>query len=305
MPLLGIIASGISGNLSAVVSTFVADGSLPITNSFNGVMKVFTEGRIYWNPGRDSTTGTAFTTYYRATNNTTWAVGPSKLDNGQSAANAYPVNNKWIKGPGEYGGGQNVVESLQYNGSWTRETSYPIFTCYMAGSALNNRAYFIGGNANGPTTNAVYSYSGSGSWQTETVFPVSGAGSTYGTATKGSRVYVVGNASDSTQVYSYSGSGSWQAETSVPTGYGQQTAVYNQISDRIFIWHTNDNGGAGGTYPGIYSYTGAGSWRLEANQPSVSNAASWRYAHSFGDTIWAMGGNYNRQSSQVFKMTVR
>jgi len=304
MPILGIIAASITGNLSSIVSTFTADGNLPITNAFNGVFKVFTEGRMYWNGGRDTNTATTFTTYYRATNNTTWTVGPNKLDNGQTAANAYPVNNKWIKGPGEYGGGQNVVESLQYNGSWTRETNYPISTCYMGGSALNNRAYFIGGNANGPTTNAVYSYSGSGSWQAETAFPYAGEAPTYATVTKGSRVYVIGSQGNSTQVYSYSGSGSWQAETSIPTGYNG-TAVYNSISDRIYIWNSSDSGGGGGTYPAIYSYTGSGAWRFEKNQPSVNNAASWKLAHSFGDVVWAVGGSYNRQASQVFKMTVK
>jgi hypothetical protein len=316
MPILGIIASGISGNLSNITSAFATDGTAPLTNTFGSNAQYFTQGYIYWGAGRGlSVPGNAdkhFTIYQRTTSSSTWSVLNSSTRQGQFSANAYPVNGKWIKACGEYGGPLNDVESLTYGGSWTSETSYPISCQFNGGTAMNNVGYFVCGNNGTSDISAVYSYTGTGTWTTQTNYPETLSFTVYNVAANATKVFVfggtkVGNTTQSSLVYSYTGSGSWVAETSMPVAGGTRQEAINVVwdSSKGRFWRIPT---AGGVTSLMYTYTGTGAWTNQGNISAALSAKRTSYTKNLvyaSNKIWAIGGDYNALHGSTLVMGVQ
>jgi len=306
MPILGIIAAGISGHLTVFTENFTAQTNLPLTSTFNAISHGFTDGVVYWGGGRDESTATFYSFYSRTTTSGTWTYKNAKPNQGQARANAYPIGstNKWFQCGGEYGGALDDVQSMVYNGNWVSETNYPILIHYNGMGAIQNTkiGYSIaGGQPSSVFITAVYSHTGTGSWISQTNYPVNCTeiqGRTVGLPTK---VVVVGGITTASAllslVYSYTGSGAWVAETSFPSGavHGQSRAVYSNTTAKVYVYTpaTTD----------FYYWTGSGAWTNGGTRSAITSTNNKSIA-AVGDHIFLLGGDYRNGRASCDKAIV-
>jgi len=305
MPILGVIASGITGNLPTFITNFTQEGSLPLTNTFNAIANGFTEGKVYWGGGRAADTNSFYSFYSRTTTSSTWTYENAKPNQGQARSTAYPVGStdKWIQNGGEYGGALNDVQSMVYGGSWVTETNYPITVSYNGFAAIRNTkiGYSFAGTNGGNITTA-YSYTGSGSWTAQTAYPTAVRALQYQSVGLPTKVVGCGGFDGSAQislVYSYTGSGSWVAETSLPASLNttDATFVYNPTTAKVYgMCNANTN---------FYYWTGSGAWVLGGTRSAMTTGQVQKALAAVSTSLFALGGDYNTGAASSLRAVVR